>query len=213
MILSELIWMHTYKDVCFCLNGTMTEVAVLFQAPHHHHRPKVLKRVPKNEMAKCCRARCVRCEKMRGPLYRNIVCFMNIGATVLSMEDTVAEWLRRSTRNRLGLSRVGSSPASVDLFFCICSACRSVDDFCCMWCDVDSTPLLLFGRVSYLLLALFGRVASLVEHDYAVLEPCCDCEWWRWGQDNITAHSSANKHPNNKMMQGIRIRSALGPLI
>eukprot|EP00984_Skeletonema_dohrnii_P004663 scaffold1638_cov112-Skeletonema_dohrnii-CCMP3373.AAC.14 len=27
--------------------------------------------------------------------------------------DTVAEWLRRSTRNRLGLSRVGSSPASV----------------------------------------------------------------------------------------------------
>ena len=31
--------------------------------------------------------------------------------------DTVAEWLRRSTRNRLGLSRVGSSPASVDLSF------------------------------------------------------------------------------------------------
>ena len=31
--------------------------------------------------------------------------------------DTVAEWLRRSTRNRLGLSRVGSSPASVDFFF------------------------------------------------------------------------------------------------
>ena len=30
--------------------------------------------------------------------------------------DTVAEWLRRSTRNRLGLSRVGSSPASVDQF-------------------------------------------------------------------------------------------------
>ena len=29
--------------------------------------------------------------------------------------DTVAEWLRRSTRNRLGLSRVGSSPASVAL--------------------------------------------------------------------------------------------------
>jgi hypothetical protein len=31
--------------------------------------------------------------------------------------DTVAEWLRRSTRNRLGLSRVGSSPASVVLLF------------------------------------------------------------------------------------------------
>ena len=29
----------------------------------------------------------------------------------------MAEWLRRSTRNRLGLSRVGSSPASVDFFF------------------------------------------------------------------------------------------------
>ena len=28
-------------------------------------------------------------------------------------KDTVAEWLRRPTRNRLGLSRVGSSPASV----------------------------------------------------------------------------------------------------
>ena len=31
-------------------------------------------------------------------------------------KDTVAEWLRRPTRNRLGLSRVGSSPASVDRF-------------------------------------------------------------------------------------------------
>ena len=30
--------------------------------------------------------------------------------------DTVAERLRRSTRNRLGLSRVGSSPAGVDSF-------------------------------------------------------------------------------------------------
>ena len=29
-------------------------------------------------------------------------------------KDTVAEWLRRPTRNRLGLSRVGSSPASVE---------------------------------------------------------------------------------------------------
>ena len=31
-------------------------------------------------------------------------------------EDTVAERLRRSTRNRLGFSRVGSSPAGVDIF-------------------------------------------------------------------------------------------------
>ena len=30
----------------------------------------------------------------------------------------MAEWLRRPTRNRLGLSRVGSSPASVDVTFC-----------------------------------------------------------------------------------------------
>jgi hypothetical protein len=33
--------------------------------------------------------------------------------------DTLAEWLRRSTRNRLGLSRVGSSPASVVIPFCL----------------------------------------------------------------------------------------------
>jgi hypothetical protein len=31
-------------------------------------------------------------------------------------KDTVAEWLRRLTRNQLGLSRVGSSPTSVELF-------------------------------------------------------------------------------------------------
>ena len=31
--------------------------------------------------------------------------------------DTVAERLRRSTRNRLGFSRVGSSPAGVDTFW------------------------------------------------------------------------------------------------
>jgi hypothetical protein len=29
--------------------------------------------------------------------------------------DTVAEWLRRLTRNQLGLSRAGSSPVSVEL--------------------------------------------------------------------------------------------------
>ena len=29
----------------------------------------------------------------------------------------MAEWLRRSTRNRLGLSRVGSSPAGVEISF------------------------------------------------------------------------------------------------
>ena len=31
--------------------------------------------------------------------------------------DTVAEWLRRSTRNRLGLSRAGSSPVSVVFYY------------------------------------------------------------------------------------------------
>ena len=30
--------------------------------------------------------------------------------------DTVAEWLRRLTRNQLGLSRAGSSPVSVVIF-------------------------------------------------------------------------------------------------
>ena len=33
--------------------------------------------------------------------------------------DTVAERLRRSTRNRLGSSRVGSSPACVAYGFCL----------------------------------------------------------------------------------------------
>jgi hypothetical protein len=33
--------------------------------------------------------------------------------------DTVAERLRRLTRNQLGLSRVGSSPASVDIYFLV----------------------------------------------------------------------------------------------
>jgi hypothetical protein len=40
--------------------------------------------------------------------------FMIVRLTSFINCDTVAEWLRRSTRNRLGLSRVGSSPASVD---------------------------------------------------------------------------------------------------
>jgi hypothetical protein len=43
-----------------------------------------------------------------------IVC--EVAGTSSKVCDTVAEWLRRSTRNRLGLSRVGSSPASVDIF-------------------------------------------------------------------------------------------------
>ena len=32
-----------------------------------------------------------------------------------NFDDTVAEWLRRLIRNHLGLSRVGSSPAGVEL--------------------------------------------------------------------------------------------------
>jgi hypothetical protein len=51
------------------------------------------------------------------------------------LKDTVAERLRRSTRNRLGLSRVGSSPAGVDVLQTwitifteqsFCSDCRSL---------------------------------------------------------------------------------------
>ena len=34
--------------------------------------------------------------------------------------DSMAERLRRSTRNRLGLSRVGSSPTTVDSFYPFC---------------------------------------------------------------------------------------------
>ena len=36
---------------------------------------------------------------------------------IVVLTDTVAERLRRLTRNQLGLSRVGSSPASVDYTF------------------------------------------------------------------------------------------------
>ena len=39
--------------------------------------------------------------------------YINYINAVLYTEDAVAERLRRSTRNRLGLSRVGSSPAGV----------------------------------------------------------------------------------------------------
>ena len=47
------------------------------------------------------------------------------------ISDTVAERLRRSTRNRLGVSRVGSSPASVDVFtaqsfFSLCHVAESM---------------------------------------------------------------------------------------
>ena len=38
------------------------------------------------------------------------------------IKDTVAERLRRSTRNRLGLSRVGSSPAGVEILLFV-AAC------------------------------------------------------------------------------------------
>ena len=47
--------------------------------------------------------------------------------------DTVAEWLRRLTRNQLGLSRAGSSPVSVVIFvpygipeFCRCPRARAL---------------------------------------------------------------------------------------
>ena len=39
----------------------------------------------------------------------------NVARDDLDKVDVVAERLRRSTRNRLGLSRVGSSPADVEL--------------------------------------------------------------------------------------------------
>ena len=41
------------------------------------------------------------------------VAYMNYNNDYYHSEDAVAERLRRSTRNRLGLSRVGSSPAGV----------------------------------------------------------------------------------------------------
>ena len=42
-------------------------------------------------------------------LYIKLLCQFRNGA--------VTEWLRCTIRNRLGLSRVGSSPASIDNFF------------------------------------------------------------------------------------------------
>ena len=55
-------------------------------------------------------ARLVRGKKV-GKKRKNIL-YIKICA-VTTVDDTVAEWLRRSTRNRLELFRVGSSPASV----------------------------------------------------------------------------------------------------
>ena len=67
----------------------------------------------------------------RGPLCRSKGYFTNVCATGIVTEDTVAEWLRRSTRNRLGLSRVGSSPASVDSFFVAAPlTAENQDHFC-----------------------------------------------------------------------------------
>ena len=34
-----------------------------------------------------------------------------------SINGSLAEWLRRKTRNLLGYSRVGSSPATVEIIF------------------------------------------------------------------------------------------------
>lgn len=45
------------------------------------------------------------------------VCTCIVWVFLCVWSDTVAERLRRLTRNQLGLSRVGSSPASVDLFY------------------------------------------------------------------------------------------------
>ena len=45
------------------------------------------------------------------------ISIMKINKMTVATGDTLAEWLRRSTRNRLGLSRVGSSPASVGFYF------------------------------------------------------------------------------------------------
>ena len=45
------------------------------------------------------------------------------------MKDTVSEWLRRSIRNRLGLSRVGSSPASVVKVHGSCQCRKSASHF------------------------------------------------------------------------------------
>ena len=45
--------------------------------------------------------------------------FLNHEPCYISTKDTVAERLRRSTRNRLGLSRVGSSPTDVEFFLAL----------------------------------------------------------------------------------------------
>ena len=49
---------------------------------------------------------------------QDLLCFYKVSIITAPQltSDRVAEWLRRSTRNRLGLSRVGSSPASVEFF-------------------------------------------------------------------------------------------------
>ena len=44
----------------------------------------------------------------------NGTAFICLKETIADSLDTVAEWLRRVIRNHLGLSRVGSSPTSVE---------------------------------------------------------------------------------------------------
>ena len=52
--------------------------------------------------------------------------------------DTVAERLRRLIRNQLCLSRVGSSPASVDFLLPV-AAQEHIHDVCnvCTWCAIQ----------------------------------------------------------------------------
>lgn len=49
--------------------------------------------------------------------YEIRLCIVMMSKCGDSKSDTVAEWLRRLTRNQLGLSRAGSSPVSVAYFF------------------------------------------------------------------------------------------------
>ncbi len=74
-----------------------------------------------------------------------------------SLRDAVAEWLRRSTRNRLGLSRVGSSPAGVETSFLLQSGLVGLH-----LCSCFVMVLTLSKSIEELLCILFVKFKGVV---------------------------------------------------
>ena len=71
----------------------------------------------------------------------------NLGSVLEGQQyDTVAERLRRPTRNRLGLSRVGSSPAGVDVFVRGVLLTRTADPKWRWWYYADCFQVVVYQK-------------------------------------------------------------------